>query len=139
MAPLPRPVALAGAAAALVLALGALAGCSEPAPVASKSRHLHFGLSEYRISPQRVSVPAGRITITADDNGILSHNLRIVREVVQRDGTHVEEEVEGTDTLQPGESDSFTVTLKPGTYKLACTLSNHENLGQYGELIVKEP
>ena len=30
-----------------------------------------------------------------------------------------------------------TVVLKPGTYRLADTIANHENLGQYGTLIVR--
>jgi hypothetical protein len=28
------------------------------------------------------------------------------------------------------------VTLKPGKYRLICTIANHDNLGQYGELKV---
>jgi hypothetical protein len=28
------------------------------------------------------------------------------------------------------------VTLKPGKYRLVCTIANHDNLGQYGELKV---
>jgi len=28
------------------------------------------------------------------------------------------------------------VTLKPGKYRLLCTIANHDNLGQYGELKV---
>jgi hypothetical protein len=28
------------------------------------------------------------------------------------------------------------VTLKPGKYRIVCTIANHDNLGQYGELKV---
>jgi hypothetical protein len=30
------------------------------------------------------------------------------------------------------------ITLKPGRYRLADTIGNHENLGQYGELTVEK-
>jgi hypothetical protein len=29
------------------------------------------------------------------------------------------------------------VTLKPGKYRLVCTIANHDNLGQYAELKVE--
>jgi hypothetical protein len=29
------------------------------------------------------------------------------------------------------------VTLAPGKYRLVCTIANHDNLGQYGELKVE--
>jgi uncharacterized cupredoxin-like copper-binding protein len=30
-----------------------------------------------------------------------------------------------------------TVTLRPGTYELRCTLANHDDLGMYGTLVVR--
>jgi uncharacterized cupredoxin-like copper-binding protein len=41
-----------------------------------------------------------------------------------------------TRTLFSGETAETTVTLKPGKYRLVCTIANHDNLGQYGELKV---
>jgi uncharacterized cupredoxin-like copper-binding protein len=43
---------------------------------------------------------------------------------------------EPTKTLFPGQTGSTTVELKPGKYRLICTISNHDNLGQYAELKV---
>ena len=46
----------------------------------------------------------------------------------------------GTRTAQPGETVTTTFPqLEPGTYRLACTIANHDDLGQYGKLIVQEP
>jgi uncharacterized cupredoxin-like copper-binding protein len=41
-----------------------------------------------------------------------------------------------TKTLFPGETGQTTVDLGPGKYRLVCTIANHDNLGQYGELKV---
>ena len=45
-----------------------------------------------------------------------------------------------TDTLHPGESGSerAPIILKPGKYRLTCTIGNHDDLGQYGELKVEK-
>ena len=40
------------------------------------------------------------------------------------------------DTMQPGETgEPIKVTLTPGTYRLVCTIANHDDLGQYGTLV----
>ena len=41
-----------------------------------------------------------------------------------------------TKTLFPGQSALTTVELRPGKYRLVCTIANHDNLGQYAELKV---
>ena len=46
-------------------------------------------------------------------------------------------ELGGTRSTQPGESASMTFeNLEPGEYRLACTIANHDDLGQYGTLVV---
>ncbi len=40
-------------------------------------------------------------------------------------------------TLLPGRSDSESVTLSPGSYKMLCTVANHEQLGMTGRLVVR--
>ena len=48
-------------------------------------------------------------------------------------------ELGGTGTAQPGETATFTFeNLEPGEYRMVCTITNHDQLGQYGELIVRE-
>ena len=42
--------------------------------------------------------------------------------------------------MQAGESaEPIKVVLTPGTYRLVCTIANHDDLGQYGELVVEGP
>jgi plastocyanin len=124
---------------ALMAVLGAAAvaaGCGgEPAAVAVPGNTLRVGLDEYRIQPQNVRMKAGRIHLVAVDDGRLTHNLVI--ESITDDPT--KEVVYGrTDTAHAGQTvtERDPITLKPGRYRLACTISNHENLGQYGTLTV---
>ena len=121
---------------AVVGAAAAVAGCGgEPATVTVPGSTLRVTLDEYRIQPQNVRMKAGRIHLVAVNEGRLTHNL--VVESITDDPT--KEVVYGrTDTAHPGETvkERDPITLKPGRYRLACTISNHENLGQYGTLTV---
>ena len=124
---------------ALMAVLGAAAvaaGCGgEPAAVTVPGSTLRVTLDEYRIQPQNVRMTAGRIHLVARNTGQLTHNL--VVESITDDPT--KEKVYGrTDTAHPGQTvtERDPITLKPGRYRLACTISNHENLGQYGTLTV---
>jgi plastocyanin len=40
-------------------------------------------------------------------------------------------------SLLPGDRTSKTFTVRKGRYRFFCALSNHEELGMYGTLIVK--
>lgn len=123
---------------AILACLGAAvmaAGCGEPAAVVDRDGTLHITLDEYRIQPQTIRVRAGRIHIVARDVGHLTHNL-VVQSIT--DDPKKEIVYGSTDTAHPGDtvSETETLVLKPGRYRLACTIANHENLGQYGTLIV---
>jgi plastocyanin len=121
----------------VALALAVLTpACGEDDPVTLEGRTLRLKLDEYRITPQDVRVSAGRLRIVATNVGRLTHNVKIVRQ----DSTDLEapvEEIDGTRSTQPGESTSVTIAeLEPGEYRLACTIGNHDDLGQYGTLVV---
>ena len=123
--------AVAAAAAPL------LSGCgSSPRYVSSGPGRVVVRLSEYRITPQFLQVRAGRVRIDARNVGRLTHNVAVVQ--FRRPLASEDERMYGnpTPTLFPGHTGSTTVTLKPGKYRIVCTLANHDNLGQYGELKV---
>jgi uncharacterized cupredoxin-like copper-binding protein len=121
---------------AVVGAAAVAAGCGgEPAAVAISGTTLRVKLDEYRITPQNVRMKAGRVHLVAVDEGRLTHNLVI--ESITDDPT--KEVVYGrTETAHPGQTvrERDPIVLKPGRYRLACTISNHDNLGQYGTLTV---
>ena len=111
------------------------AGCGEPDPVRVNGHRLTLVLDEYRIRPEVVSVPAGRLTIVVRDRGILTHNVRVQRESEDPEAPPVD--LGGTSTAHPGRRAEGTVDLLPGEYRMVCTIANHDELGQYGTLIVR--
>lgn len=113
------------------------AGCSgEPAAVFVPGARLRVKLDEYRIQPQNIRVRAGRVRLVAENVGRLTHNL-VVESIT--DDPRKEVVYGSTDTAHPGQTvtERAPIVLKPGRYRLACTIGSHENLGQYGTLIVK--
>jgi plastocyanin len=129
---------------ATLLALAALAavplsGCGSDAPyVPASGRAVSLRLDEYRVLPQRVTVPAGRVRSIARNVGRLTHNIAVVQ-FNRPLGEDEEKQYARTPTAHPGEVVRTSVTLKPGKYRLVCTIANHDNLGQYGELKVEPP
>lgn len=121
--------------ALLVASPLALGGCGGDDGPLLPGRALRVTLSEYRIAPQDVRVRAGRLTIVARNDGVLTHNVRVESED-QTDDNGDPLTFGGTDTAHPGETVRADVKLKPGRYRFACTIANHENLGQYGTLTV---
>ena len=121
-----------------VASAAALAGCGDDDHVRIEGRELRVELDEYRIVPEDVSVAPGRLRIVATNVGRLTHNLHVVKED-EEDREAPPTDLGGTGTAQPGETATFTFEdLEPGEYRIACTISNHDDLGQYGELIVRE-
>ncbi len=129
-----------------------LGGCGgEPAVVTDKDAVLRLKLDEYTIEPQVVRVVADRIPmpvkIVATNVGRLTHNVKIERPQAQTDqpdeSVLVDESrpLGGTPTAQPGETvrtaPDEPILLVPGEYRLTDTIGNHDNLGQYGTLIVE--
>lgn len=119
----------------VLLAALLAAGCGSTTTKLPTGR-LTLQLSEYRIRPQRVSVPAGQVMIVAHNAGILTHNLAV--ESVHRDASGNPNVLGHTATLLPGQTSApLQVTLAPGQYNLVSTLANQEDLGMYSVLVVR--
>ena len=134
-----RKVMTGGRLTLLLVALAALpvGGCGAAvAYTRAPDRRVEVRLDEYRVLPEHIQVRAGRITFVAHNTGRLTHNLGVVQ-FKRPLGTEQEKQYgKPTKTLFPGESAQTTVELKPGKYRLVCTIANHDNLGQYAELKV---
>jgi uncharacterized cupredoxin-like copper-binding protein len=76
------------------------------------------------------------VHLEATNAGRLTHNLAI--ESFEHEEGEQPTLYGRTDTLHPGEhgSEQAPIRLKPGKYRLTCTIGNHDDLGQYGELKV---
>lgn len=126
------------AAATLALLVAALGGCGNDDVFRTDRPIVRVTLDEYRIVPQNVVVKPGRLKFTVRNTGRLTHNLA-VQIPEGPDGKPVDVPGGRTETMQPGETgEPIKVTLAPGTYRLVCTIANHDDLGQYGELKVQE-
>lgn len=107
----------------------ALAGCASTKTTAITHHELRLSEDEYRILPRSVSVPPGRLKIVVTNDGVVPHSL-----VVEQGGVTLA----SLGTILPGaQGGPVKVTLAPGRYTLASTLSNQSNLGMMATLIVR--
>lgn len=120
--------------AACAAGLAAIAGCggdgeSGRAVTVEAREGLLVAGDEYSFDPADVVVEGrGPLEITLDNEGAIAHNLAVF------DG---ETEVGGTPTFPGGQSASTRVRLEPGSYRMVCTVGDHEALGMVGELEVR--
>jgi uncharacterized cupredoxin-like copper-binding protein len=122
----------------LLLAAVLAAGCGDDDVKYTRApdHRVTVRLAEYSITPENTEVRAGRITLVARNKGRLTHNLAVVQFKRPKSGEQERMYGKPTKTLFPGQTGSTTVDFKPGKYRLVCTLANHDNLGQWGELKV---
>lgn len=77
-------------------------------------------LVDFDIELDEDSFEAGTYEFEAVNAGDASHDF-----VVERDGA----DVAATQVLQPGQSETLTVDLEPGTYVFYCSVGNHRAMG----------
>jgi plastocyanin len=107
--------------------LGALVGAA-PRPHADAPSQVSVRLSEWKVELSQASVAAGTVTFTITNAGSIPHAFEV-------EGRGIEQE---TQTIQPGSSDSLTLTLQPGTYEVYCPVGedSHKKLGMEAHLQV---
>ncbi len=87
-----------------------------------------MSLREYHLTPTASRARLGHLRILARNAGTVRHQLAIGR------GRSA---LARTPILPAGGRALLDVHLPPGTYRLFCTLSNHDTLGLYGSLVVR--
>ena len=101
-------------------------GRTVTAPANSK---LSVLADEYSFNPSAIVLQgAGTLTVTLRNEGSLAHNLKVLRG---------DEEVAGTPTLPAGRTESARLNLEHGTYRIICSVGDHEELGMTGTLRVR--
>jgi hypothetical protein len=129
-------IGVVGLLSAVVIASFALAGVGARKPLVLGVHTVTLTLSEYSITPQSVSLPAGPIRVIAQNRGIIAHNLTISDERLDSAGERVV--IASTHTILPGASRVVSIAgARPGRYAMASTLSNQADLGMTGTLIVR--
>ena len=108
------PLALAVAAAASVLPAQAVARRHRlHLPPVDLPRALTVDEKEWAVQPSKTLVGAGTVTINAYNRGQDNHNFVIADAAGN---------VAGKVTLIPGATATVTANLRPGTYRLFCSL-----------------
>jgi plastocyanin len=122
-----RPLALM-TAAAFVAGCGGDGKGGDRTVTAQPGQSVRVVADEYSFDPANVVLPSGPLRVELKNDGVLAHNLRVIR-----DGR----DVGGTDTFQGGKTRSAAVQVSPGRYELVCSVGNHGDLGMRGELVVR--
>jgi plastocyanin len=107
-----------------------LAGCGAQAPPAVTVKHQRVTITatDFRYTPQTIVARPGRLRLRIVNRGRLAHTLWISRK---------DHNVAKASSLLPGVRTTKTLKVRKGTYRFFCALSNHEELGMYGTLIVR--
>jgi glucose/arabinose dehydrogenase len=104
-----------------------------PEPLATgtrpEDRDVNISLSEWKLTPSRTKVPAGKLRLVSENIGATQHSLRIVG-----NGLDV-----STEPFGPGQSRSLEIVLASGTYQLVCPLPGHDQQGMSASLTVLAP
>ena len=86
-------------------------------------------MTEYEFTPRDPEVKRG-VELNVRNEGQIAHDL-----TVEQLGSS--KKLAGTDTFLGGRSRKLKIDLRPGRYKIVCTVPGHEQLGMTGTLTVK--
>jgi uncharacterized cupredoxin-like copper-binding protein len=101
-------------------------------------------MSDFAFAPQDAVSKAGKVTITAPNEGNVVHELVILRtdaspaHLPMKNGAVDESTSVGEIAdVEPGATKRTTLRLAPGKYVMVCALPGHYKAGMYGSLTVK--
>ncbi len=80
---------------------------------------------EWGITSDTDPLPAGQITFVISNPAESEHEHEV--EVLQGAAGTDQEELAEVEDIQPGETKTLTVTLEPGSYELACTITEEHD------------
>jgi plastocyanin len=134
----PSQVAAICACLPVLCAAGVLASCGggddQPARgravTVPASRGVTITAREYSFDPAKVVVTGGggALRVTLRNRGSLAHDVRVLK--AGRD-------LGGTQSFEGKRPHTATVDLKPGRYRLICSVGDHAKLGMRASLEVK--
>ncbi len=103
-------------------------GGAEPEARARDGR-VAVAIEDFRYRPQQIRAAPGRLRFDFVNRGRLAHTFRLER--------GEDRIVAKVSSLLPGDRAKKTVRVRKGEYHFFCALSNHEELGMYGTLVVR--
>ena len=100
---------------------------AEPKPKPKrKPQTIDVTETEFKIALPSTQVKAGPVTFNAKNAGKIDHDLVVTGQGLTK----------GTPVFPGGQSRTLKVTLKPGTYKLFCSVPGHEAAGMLARITV---
>jgi len=118
-------------AALFVVAAVTLSGCGSGRSVElAAGEPLRVAMSEFRLDPQQLRLPAGRVSLEVVNDGTMVHRFEL------RSGDGAKRLVIGR-PLRPGERETLTVRLRAGDYVMRCAQERHNTLGEWGRVAVR--
>ncbi len=118
-----RTVVAGGVALALACAVS---GISMSAGAATS---VSIGAREFSFVPKDVTVPAGEVTFVVKNAGVIEHNF-VLEDKAKKKAAEIP-------ILEPAQTLEVKATLKPGVYRIYCTLPGHKDAGMVGTLTVQ--
>jgi uncharacterized cupredoxin-like copper-binding protein len=122
------------------------ASVAQPTPPAAASGALKVNMSDYTFTPPDPTAAAGKVKITAPNDGQVLHELVLAKTNADpsqlpttADGSVDEEQLNSPGEIAdvaPGSAKSTTMHLKPGNYVMFCNVPGHYAAGMYGTLTV---
>ncbi len=103
---------------------------SEEPPQESSTQEgpVEIALKDFELEPDQITVKAGKVTFVLINKGRYTHDFRV--------------EGQGVDEKAPrvgaGREFRWELTLEPGEYRISCPISNHDERGMVGTLVVVE-
>jgi uncharacterized cupredoxin-like copper-binding protein len=104
-------------------------------------------LTEFKLTPDPASAPAGAVTFQVTDTGTTQHNFRLVKtddapDQLPVSGSKVDESqldviAKTNGDLNAGASQSLSATLEAGNYVLFCNVAGHYKLGMHATFTVE--
>ena len=98
---------------------------ASPTPPPLLPSELEVVQQEFSLNPSIPVVKAGEVTFVIKNDGFIEHNFII---------EGIDEKVE---LILPQESETLTVDMSPGTYRLVCNIPGHEEAGMVSEITVQ--
>jgi plastocyanin len=87
---------------------------------------VEIALTEYELTPGKIRIPPGKVTFVLRNEGRYSHDFNV-------EGPGIDTT---TQKFGPGRTVRLEVSLQEGEYRISCPLSNHDERGMRGTLIV---